>query len=347
MDMRTPRGLTVLIVAMLIPAVLGGQAADPRPEAEEVLRKEKFTAADLTMLQGGMVVARANADKNGEIVTQAAVRILAPHAQVLSYYGQMISYVDGKVIQGFGQFSNPASLSDVARLAFDRNDIEALKSCRVGSCDVRIGSAGLSALQAAIDWTAPDYPERVQEFARKTIVDYVTAYRARGDAALVTYYDGSKPVSLKSEWSGLLTRARNVHAFFPELARHLSGFPNDPPAGARDIIYWIKEDYGQKPIVSVVHAVVYTPKAGVERTVVAQKYIYTSHYYDASLAVAGIASGTENGTPVTYILYSNRSSGGMLRGGMRGIARSVAEKMAREGAEQTLSMIKLVLEGAK
>ena len=101
----------------------------------------------------------------------------------------------------------------------------------------------------------------------------------------------------------------------------------------------------QKPIVSVVHAVMYTPKAGEERTVVAQKYIYTSHYYDASLAVAWIASGTENGLPVTYILYSNRSRGDLLRGGFGGIARSVAEKMASEGAEQTLSMIKLVLEG--
>ncbi|HTG90693.1 MAG TPA: hypothetical protein VL914_10855 [Vicinamibacterales bacterium] len=345
--MRIPRRLTVLALTLLTPIVLGGQAADPLPEVEQVLRKVNFTAADLTMLQGGMVVARANAEKSGEIVTQAAVRILAPHAQVVSYYGQMISYVDGQVIQGFGQFSTPALLSDVAKLTFDRNDIDALKSCRAGSCDVRIGGAGLSAMQAAIDWKAPDYPDRVNEFARKTVVDYVTAYRARGDEALVTYNDNSKAVSLKSEWSSLLSRARNVHAFVPELARYLSGFPNDSLAGARDIIYWIKEDYGQKPIVSVVHAVMYTPKAGEDRTVVAQKYIYTSHYYDASLAVAWIASGTENGAPVTYILYSNRSRGDLLRGGFGGIARSVAEKMAREGAEQTLSMIKLVLEGRR
>lgn len=347
MDMRLPAGLAVLAAAMLIPASLGGQAADPRQEVDEVLRKEDFTAPDLTMLQGGMVVAHARADKSGEIVTQAAVKIFAPHAQVVGYYGQMISYVDGKVVQGFGQFSTPALPLNVTTLTFDRGDIDALRSCRIGSCDVRIGSAGLSAIQAAIDWNAADYPDQVNEFARKTIVDYVNAYRARGDAALVTYHDGDKPVSLRSEWSALLTGARNVHAFFPELVRHLSSFPNDPLAGARDIIYWIKEDYGQKPIISVVHAVVYTPKAGEDRTVVAQKYIYTSHYYDASLAVAWIAGGIENGSPVTYILYSNRSRGGMLRGGMRGIGRSVAEKMAREGAEQTLSTIKLVLEGGR
>src|SRR6187200_495422 len=93
--MRIPRRLTVLALTLLTPIVLGGQAADPLPEVEQVLRKVNFTAADLTMLQGGMVVARANAEKSGEIVTQAAVRILAPHAQVVSYYGQMISYVDG------------------------------------------------------------------------------------------------------------------------------------------------------------------------------------------------------------------------------------------------------------
>ena len=336
----------VLALSTLLLSSLGGQTSDPRREVEDALQKAKFTAADIAMLQNGTVIARANAEKSGEIVTQAAVKIRAPHAAAVSYYGQMIAYVDGEVTLGFGQFGTPAAAADVAQLSFDRDDVEALKACRIGRCDVRIGGAGLAALQSAVNWNAPDYAEQVNAFARKAVVDYVTAYRARGDEALVTYNDSSKPVSLRNEWSNLLANASGFHAFLPELARHLSGFPNDSLPGGRDIIYWIKENYGgRKPIISIVHAVVYTPKTGqADRTAVAQKYIYTSHYYDASLAVAWIASGVENGSPVTYIVYGNRSRGDMLRGGFRGIARGVAESLARKGAEETLTTIKQVLE---
>ena len=349
--MRLPllAGIASLVVASLAAPGVGAQAPDARADVERVLQTLGFTSQDLATLQSGGVITRADSGTSGEMVTQAAVKIRVPHDSVVNYYGQMIAYVDGQVTLGFNRFSTPAVVDDVAKLSFDRDEIETLKRCRVGRCDIRLGGAGLSALQAAVDWNAPDYQEKANAFLRKSAVDYVNAYRTRGDEALVTFDDRSKPVSLKTEWSALLANSTQFHALMPELARYLSTYPKQPLAGARDVIYWIRENYGIKPIsktvTSIVHGVIYTPPSQTDRTIVAQKYIYASHYYDASLALAAIVSGTENGAPVSYILYTNRSRGDLLRGGGFGsLTRNTARSQARKAAEDTLTTIQQVLE---
>ncbi len=337
--------LSVFIGASwLAPTAFGSQSSNPRQEVDDALGKMKFTAAEMATLHDGAVIARAETVGDGEILTQAAVKILVPHAQVVSYYGQMIAYVDGEVTLGFGRFSTPAAPADVAQLSFDRDEVDALKNCRPGRCDIRLGGAAMTTLSSTINWSAADYAAQVNGFARTAAINYVNAYRARGDEALITYDDRDKPVNLRTEWAGILANTSVFHAFHPALARYLAVYPKEPLPGGRDILYWIKENYGMKPVISIVHGVVYTPQGQTDRTIVAQKYIYASHYYDASLALAAIISGTENGSPATYIVYGNRSRGDLLRGGFGGLTRSTARSQAKKAAEQTLSTIKSVLE---
>ena len=136
-------------------------------------------ADEVSALETGAVVARAVL-KTDEVVTVAAVKIRAPRDRVLDYYGQMIRDVDGAVTLAFGKFSTPPTANDVKDLAFDRQDIEDLRSCKPGKCDVRLSGAGIDALHRAVDWAAPDAADRVNAFARKAAVNYVAAYRAKG-----------------------------------------------------------------------------------------------------------------------------------------------------------------------
>jgi hypothetical protein len=326
-------------------ARLSGQGSDPRAEVDAQLTALRFTTAEIASLHTGKVISRAESSSDaGELVTQAAIMVRKPHAAVLSYYGQMIAYVDGQVTIAFGRFSTPATLTDVSGLAFDRSEVSGLKACRPGSCDIRLGGAGLKTLQSSIDWNAADAEARVNTYARKAAVDYVNAYRQRGDEALVTYNDRDDAVSLKSAWSGIVSNSSGLTAMLPELGRYLTRYPSDPLPGSRDVFYWIKENYGLKPVISIVHGVIYTTPGRTDRTIVAQKYIYASHYYDASLAVASIVSGMEAGLPTTYIVYGNRSRGDMLKGGFGGIQRTAARSQAKKAAESTLATIKQVLE---
>lgn len=319
------------------------QAPEPRGEVHDYLAKQRFTPADITAMEAGDVIARATLT-GSEVLVVGAVKIRVPRERVLGYYGQMISYVDGSVTQAFGRFSTPPVPADVKDLAFDRQDVTDLRSCRPGRCDIRLGGASIDALQKSVDWSAPDVNDRVNAYARKAALDYVAAYQQRGDEALLTYDDRAEPVSLREQWRGILGNTAFFHEYAPELKAYLEQYPRGALPGARDVFYWVKEDYGFKPVLSIVHGVVYQPPSRTDRAFVVQKQIYANHYFDGSLAIATALSASENGMPVTYLVYANRSRGDMLRGGFGGLRRSAAQSQARKAAQETLGTIKRQLE---
>ena len=319
------------------------QGTDPRREVQDYLTAQRFTPSEIASLDKGEIPARA-ALEGSEVLVVAAAKIRVPRDRVLAYYGQMISYVDGTVTLGFGRFSAPPAAGDVKDLAFDRDDIADLRSCRPGNCDIRLGGAAIETLQKTVDWKAADAVDRVNAFVRKAAVDYVAAYQTRGDDALITYNDRAEPVSLKDHWRGILGNAPHVHQYLPELKAYLEQYPRGSLPGGRDIFYWVKEDYGFKPVIAIVHGIVYQPPSRTDRAFVVQKQIYANHYFDGSLAIATLLSASENGTPVTYLLYANRSRGDMLRGGFGGLRRNAAQAQARKAAQETLGTIKRQLE---
>jgi hypothetical protein len=320
------------------------QAPDPRTEVHGYLAKSGVSADELAKLDAGGVAAHAQVVGGNEIIVVAAVKIRAPRDRVLDYYGQIISYVDGKVTFAFGRFGKPPVAENVKDLTFEDYELDELRKCKPGNCDIRLGGAAIDTLQKSVDWKAPDVHERVNAFARKAAVDYVAAYQQRGDAALITYDDRARPVSLQQQWGGIIGNSAYFHEYAPELKAYLEQYPNGSLPGGRDVFYWNKEYYGLKPIISIVHGVVYQPPSRADRAFVVQKQLYASHYYDGSLAVTTLLSSNEGGAPSTYLVYVNRSRGDLLKGGFGGLKRNVAQSQARKGAEETLGMIKSQLE---
>ena len=338
--------LAILVVAASL-ALATPARQNARQDVSTYLTRAGLASSDVSRLDTGAVVTHVtNGQSPNELFVVAAVKIRAPRQRVTDFYGQMIAYVDGSVTLAFGRFGSPPSIADVKDLAFDRRDVDDMKSCRPGRCDVRLGGAGLDKLRSAIDWSATDYVERVNAFARKAAVDYVAAYQSRGDAALFTYNDRAEAVSLKEQWLGILGNSPLFHQYTPELKTYLEQFPGGSLPGVRNVFYWSKEDYGFKPVINIVHGVIYAPTAQSDRTIVVQKQLYASHYLDGSLAVATLLDTEDSGRPATYLLYANRLRGDMLKGGFGGLKRNAALSQARKAAEQTLGTIKQAVEAA-
>ena len=344
MKTRSRNAVTAACATLLVTL----HAQDAKREVTDFLAKAKFTAAEIAQMEAGQVIAHSdNGPTNGELMTSAAVKILLPKENVLAYYGQMVSYVDGKVTLAYGKFSSPPALADVKALAFDDDEIEELRTCKPADCDIHLSGASIDTLRSAINWKGPDPAGQVNALARQRAVDYITAYEKHGDAALVTYTSRSKPLSLRETWHGLMGNSPLFHQYFPELAKYLAGFPNAKLAGGRDIFYWVKDNYGRKPVISIVHSVLYEPPSQKDRVIVVQKQLYASHYYDGSFAIADIIQGSENGKPVSYLLYGNRSRGDLLKGGFGGLQGSMAKSQTRKAAIDTLTTIKTMLESSK
>jgi hypothetical protein len=335
----------IVCLLALLTAAAGGrvQATDVDRFLTEVAG---FPASDLTELASGRVIARTTTNGDtGEIAVVAAVVIHSDRERVASYFRRFVTYEDGEVTLQVGEFHRPPQASDVARLTLPDGDIQALRACQPGECEVKIGGAGLLDLQAAVNWDAPDAADQANAFARRRLLAYVSDYLARGNAALVTYNDQSAPVSVADEWRGILQRSPNLFTYSAALATYLDRFPQASLAGGTDLLYWAKENYGGATIVHADHMVTWPDPAHPDRLTIAQKQIYASHYYNGSLAITTVVD-RQDARPASTLIYCNRSRGDLLKGGLGGLKRRLAERQARSAAEATLGAIKTALESA-
>jgi hypothetical protein len=342
----SPASAGVIVLALALPATLLVGTAQT-PLRDELIRVGGFTPQEVTHFEAGQVIARvATGGGDREVAVLAAVRIRATKEETASYFNQFISYEDGTVTLQFGRFSRPPVLQDVSRLTLELPDVNALRSCRPGDCDIRVGAAVITEFQKAIDWKAPDATMRVQNLARERIASYVTDYLARGNAALVTYNDQAKPVSLAMEWRSILENTPYFTHYTPALKAYLDDFPRASLPGGTDLIYWAKENYGLPKVVThVTHMVTWRDPERPDRLVIAQKQIYASHYYDGSLALSTVRDAPPvDGHPTCYLLYFSRARGDLLKGGIGGVRRRLAQDQAKKAGVQTLTTIRDALE---
>src|ERR1700747_3066887 len=76
-------------------------------------------------------------------------------------------------IQGF---SDPPQLSDLEGFTLERQDIEELKNCKAGHCEVQLPTEAMDGFKQSIDWSAPDVANRVNRLARRMALQALLNY---------------------------------------------------------------------------------------------------------------------------------------------------------------------------
>ena len=354
--------ITVVLSWLAAPRVTAQAPGVPADIVALLTRVGRFSSDDITALDQGRVVTRADASpENLEAAVVTAVRIATDKERTFSYFQQLVSYVDGTVTTGYGALSRPPAESDLRRLTLGSTDLADLRACQPASCDLRFGTATPAEISRAVDWLAPDANERAQTWARQTLAAYAAAYASRGDSALKAYDEKGAPIDLAAEWRALFSRSPALASLAPGVQGYLANYPGGSlPAGTTDTIYWDDQHYtGLKPIVGLTHMVTVRDAAQPNRIVVAQRQIFASHYLYGSLAVTLVQQAQAGSTPATYVVYFNRSRGDLLKGtqttnatGLRArlgnvgatLQRRLGEQLIKDSAETLLSSMKEALE---
>jgi hypothetical protein len=237
-------------------------------------------------------------------------------------------------------------LEDLAGLTLDPAEIDSIKRCRPNSCDLKFSSQLIERFRKEVNWNAPDFRERVNAVARDGLLKYVQAYLKGGNAALGEYNDKSYPVRLVDEFRSLLEPAPYMYGYNGEFQNYLLNFPNSRPANSENFLYWSKDKFGLKPVISITHITVYrVPRANGSDVLIASKGIYANHYFEASLGLTGFIHSSSEPSR-TYLIYINRSKADALRGLFAGLKRSLISGSLRDGAKKNMEMIKQKLESA-
>jgi hypothetical protein len=324
-----------------------GDGAELSAELRGFLRQVGLPEAELSKAEAGRVVAKGLPTKEQrEVAVAGLAYVQAPLDDFVTAFRDIASFKRSENVLEIAQFSDPPRMEDTSGLTLEPDDIDALRTCKVGDCDLRLPARVIRQLGEEVSWSARDRDERATAVARQLLVEYVRAYLAGGDASLSEYDDTTRPLRLVDEFASIMQASPYLAAHAPGFAVHLERFPHDRLPGADDFVYWSKERFGLKPVLSVTHVTIYRREhAGLPEVLISSKQIYASRYFDASLGLTvAAATSADASKPGFFLLYVNRSRANALKGGFSGLKRSVVGRRARQGMDQNLLRVRARLE---
>lgn len=339
------KGVQIGLLMLWAAVVLLGQITTPEPQT--FLRRQlAITPFELTSLEKGQIIVKLpKTPETREVAAFAIMRLDIPAEFFIEKVRDIVNFKKSPNVLQIGKFSNPPKLEDLAGLTLDAVDIEGLRRCRVQSCDVKLPGRLIERFRKEVNWSAPTYSDRVTALTREMLLEYVLGYQHGGNTALGEYNDRSYALRPADEFRSLLQPAPYMYEYAPEFQKYLQEFPGARPPDVEDFIYWSKEKFGLKPVVSITHVAIYKlPRPSGTDILIASKGIYASHYFETSLGLTGFIHSQSSEPKRTYLIYINRSRTDALRGFFGGLKRSLIVGSLRDGAKKNMEMIKEKLE---
>jgi hypothetical protein len=257
------------------------------------LRSDEIAAAS----SGTPVVKVLDPSDQREVAVFGIVRIGATRAFYVERATDFPSALRDPARLHFALFSAPAVASDADAFSLPHDDLQDLAKCQPHSCKLKLPADAITRLRAILDPPAPSADSMVDAYFRAHMVDYVTGYRARGNAALLEYDDQRSADSAVRVFDALLSRSPYMYQYAPSLQRYLENYPANRPAHARETIYWSEDNLpGLKPTLTITHEVVYAPSELPGSTLIATKQLYADHYLDGALGLTAVVDGAKVAT---------------------------------------------------
>jgi len=308
-------------------------------EFQKILQeKANFEQADFAALQFSQPIVRlAPVSDNREVAVSGVINIQARADEFLKSYRDSMSRKSNAAILEIGSFSKEPALADLQDLTVDARDIEDLKNCVIGDCEVKLSASMIERFRNEVDWQSPDYQLQATNLFKQMLLDYVRDYRTHGEAALIEYNDKRDQVSLATGQRALAAA---------------SSYINDVLAGQKsdlrlveDAIVWSKIKFGLKPVLAINHITIYRRDRDVgPQVLISSQQIYANHYFNASRALTAFVT-VPGAAAAAYLVYENRSLADGLEGPFSKIKREVVQKKAIEGLRAILQYSKFSLEG--
>ena len=313
--------------------------APPRPFLRKVIQLDD---AQLAAIEKGEVVTKQLTTKDkAEVAAFGVVKTAGTPDTLLRLARDVQQFRKVPQVPEMGLFSNPPKLEDLRGLNHPPDDIAALEKCKPGSCDVKLGTQGLE-MASKIDWSAPNAEAKAVEIFNQGILAFMTAYQQGGLDALGDIQDKKASKQRAQEHRALLASSPYLAEYVKEFNDYLGAYPKGTLAGAENILYWTKDTFGLKPVVSAYHMTLFKSTRGA---LVANRQVAATHYFNAGLEIlAGVPTADGKGLYLMS-LYRTRLDPptGMLAGVLMGKVRSGVQT----GVEENLKTARERLATAK
>lgn len=325
---------SLLAVTLFVPVT---QAQSTPGNLQNILHeKATLDPSDLAALQQGEpAVTLLPANHKQEVAVYGLVRVQASAEMFLQSFRDTMATRSNSAILEIGRFGTVPSLDDLNTLTLESRDLEDLKKCVVGNCELKLSAKMIDQFQKTVDSQSSDYAGQATQAYKLMLLDYVRDYLTRGDQALIEYADKSKPANLL-EGQGVLLNS--LPGFF-QTARNGSSF-----RAIENAIVWSKIKFGLKPVLAINHIAIFRSEQELgPQILILSKQIYANHYFDASVALTGVVRNP-SGNHGHYLFYENHSLADGLQGLFSKFKRKMIERQAADGLKDVLRGTKMGLD---
>ena len=318
-------------------------AGEPAAEVEKFFREfVGLTDDQIRDVHAGRAIAKILESRTpDEVFVFGAVYINSAPQRYLSLVSDLDALRKVPSFVALGEFSNPPQIADLDGFVLDEKDLDELKHCRPAHCEVQLPAEAIEKFQHSVDWTAPDSSAQGNRLAQQMALEALLRYQEGGNIALGTYRDKSHPTAVAETFASLLAWMKALPTYLPDLHRYLLDYPNAASNEIRSKFYWEKVNFGLKPTLRIVQAIVYSGTSlDKPAYAVAVKQLYASHYFETALDLTVCASD-KNGF---YLITIKGSQQAGLTGFKGGIVRKVAVDKTRSSLQKALATYKEKLE---
>jgi hypothetical protein len=328
----------------LLAAVVSGQtgpAALPAQLEAYVTKTVRLTAAQRQQMFAGQPVTKLlEVDPTKEVSVFGVVWVKAPPARYVAAIRNIERFEQGENFRITKKVSSPPRPEDFAQLTLPADDFEDLKSCRVGSCELKLSEASLNRLRKEIDWSKPTAKADAERLARRLMLEYVNGYLEGGNARLAIYRDSDRPTFVGAEFASMVNRMPSLTDYLPDLKHYLLNYPKASLPKAESFIYWQEAKFGLKPTIRINHLTIAETPTHVA---VASKMLYASHYFWTAIELRVLVPDPSRGEGFWFASV-NRSRSDGLSGFVGRLIRGKVRTEAEKGMEAALSITKARME---
>jgi len=339
--------LNVFVVALAVltlpPAPRSATVPHTLPPALDAFLSEavRASAADRDTLTSGQPLVRLlDSDPAKEVAVFGAVWIDASPAAYVAAISDIERFERGDAIHATKRISDPAAASDFGAMSMTDEDFGDLKTCQIGDCALKVDESSLNALRAAIDWRKPTARADADAVIRRLALEYVNRYREGGNGTLGVYRDKQRPTFVADEFRSMIERLPRLGSEMPDVKAYLLNYPQSSLANSTDFMYWQEAEFGLKPVVRVNHLVIQTRQ---DRTVVASKLLYASHYFWTALELRVLLPDPSRARGFWFVMVNRGRSDG-LSGFTGGVIRGRVRSELQKGMSGVLAATKSQLE---
>jgi hypothetical protein len=330
---------------------LGAAAGEAAAEALRATLQKQLVLSEselASLTRGKPIVKTLPATMNREMSTVGGVRIVSSGmTRFVNQFKTLEGFKTSSFIVQIQKFSDPPQLSDLDALVLEPDDIDSLRSCRVGACDVQLAAHDIKRFNSEVNWKSPNAARAATALYKEVLFAHLDKYRAGGRNQLLAYQDREATVKLAAETEALFAATPSILEHAPAFQQSVHRYPFEASADVEHFFYWSKEAFGFKPVVGLNHVSVYT-EADTGNVMILTTQLYASHYLDGLISVhALLPDRASPNEPGFYWLYMNRTRVGRLGGLLGTISRPIVQRKARAGLMKSMQQTKQRFEAGR